>query len=91
VARLVPMEGVPSSRTLGLYQGRIHMPDDFDATLPAEMLEEFEGGLPPESGAGDPPGSRGDVLKEFERGDPPAIADERLPGLECEDPLRIPE
>ena len=43
VARLVPMEGMPRSRTLGLYRGRIQVSQDFDDALPEDVLDEFEG------------------------------------------------
>ena len=41
VARLVPLQ---RPRRLGLLQGRITVPDDFDAPLPEEVLAAFEGG-----------------------------------------------
>jgi prevent-host-death family protein len=43
VARLVPLEPVVRRKKLGLLQGRISVPDDFDAPLPPGILEEFEG------------------------------------------------
>jgi prevent-host-death family protein len=43
VARLVPLEPVVRKKKLGLLQGRISVPDDFDAPLPQEILEDFEG------------------------------------------------
>ncbi|MEO8693268.1 MAG: type II toxin-antitoxin system Phd/YefM family antitoxin [Acidimicrobiales bacterium] len=42
VARLVPMT-LPATRTFGADRGRFVVPDDFDAALPAELLEAFEG------------------------------------------------
>lgn len=41
VARLVPMSAVP--RRPGRGKGRITMADDFDAPLPDELLDAFEG------------------------------------------------
>ena len=43
VARLVPLEPVIRKKKLGLLQGRISVPDDFDAPLPPEILKDFEG------------------------------------------------
>jgi prevent-host-death family protein len=43
VARLVPLEPVVRRKKLGLLQGRISVPDDFDAPLPPEILRDFEG------------------------------------------------
>jgi prevent-host-death family protein len=43
VARLVPLKPRPRGRRLGLLEGRILIADDFDAPLPAEVLERFEG------------------------------------------------
>lgn len=41
VARLVPAQ-VPGGRRLGVDAGAFSVPDDFDAPLPAEVLERFE-------------------------------------------------
>ena len=41
VARLVPPAG-RHLRTWGVDRGRFVVPDDFDAPLPAEVLEAFE-------------------------------------------------
>jgi len=43
VAKLVPLEPVVRKKKLGLLQGRISVPDDFDAPLPPEILKDFEG------------------------------------------------
>jgi prevent-host-death family protein len=43
VARLVPVGPSPPERTLGLDRGRVVIADDFDATLPEEVLRGFEG------------------------------------------------
>jgi prevent-host-death family protein len=42
VARLVPMT-LPAKRTFGADRGRFVVPDDFDAALPADLLEAFDG------------------------------------------------
>jgi antitoxin (DNA-binding transcriptional repressor) of toxin-antitoxin stability system len=45
VARLVPLQGaaVPQRRQLGWLAGRINVPEDFDAPLPEDVLNGFEG------------------------------------------------
>ncbi len=43
VARLVALEPVMAHRTLGRLSGRLSVPDDFDAPLPEELLNAFEG------------------------------------------------
>ena len=43
VAKLVPIDQTPPSRRLGLLDGKIHVPDDFDDPLPDEILDAFEG------------------------------------------------
>lgn len=43
VARLVPLAASPERRRLGLFKGRLNVPDDFDAPLPDHMLALFEG------------------------------------------------
>ncbi|MEE8138587.1 MAG: type II toxin-antitoxin system Phd/YefM family antitoxin [Thermoanaerobaculia bacterium] len=42
VARLVPMLSA-GHRRLGLDRGLFDVPEDFDAPLPAEILQAFEG------------------------------------------------
>jgi len=42
IARLVPMEGRPAF-TPGQFRGRIRVSDDFDAPLPDDFLDAFEG------------------------------------------------
>ncbi len=42
VARLVPFDRETKMRTGGLDSGSFHVPDDFDAPLPHEILESFE-------------------------------------------------
>ena len=46
VARLVPLHSQPRKKTFGLLKGRIKVGDDFDAPLPPEVLDGFEGGGP---------------------------------------------
>ena len=43
VARLVPLAVANRPRKLGALKGKIKVPDDFDAPLPAEALDAFEG------------------------------------------------
>src|SRR5438309_8102667 len=43
VARLVPVPAEESTRKLGYFRGQISIPDDFDAPLPDDILEAFEG------------------------------------------------
>ena len=43
VARLVPVEAEKAKRQLGFYGDTIKIPDDFDAPLPDEILDAFEG------------------------------------------------
>ena len=43
VARLVPLALSPEPKVLGLLEGKLHIPDDFDAPLPDEVLASFEG------------------------------------------------
>lgn len=45
-ARLVPIKetkAVPKPRPLGLLKGKIWIADDFDAPLPDDLLDAFEG------------------------------------------------
>lgn len=44
-AKLVPLTGGASrkERSLGLLVGRLSIPEDFDAPLPSNILDEFEG------------------------------------------------
>lgn len=45
-AKLVAADApVRPARRLGLLRGKLKIPDDFDSALPAEVLQEFEGGL----------------------------------------------
>ncbi|HKW53652.1 MAG TPA: type II toxin-antitoxin system Phd/YefM family antitoxin [Stellaceae bacterium] len=43
VARLVPMGRAGRDRKPGFLKGRIRIAADFDASLPAELLDAFEG------------------------------------------------
>jgi prevent-host-death family protein len=43
VARLVPLATKGKRRKLGALAGRIKVPDDFDAPLPAKVIAAFEG------------------------------------------------
>ncbi len=46
VARLVPVPSPKPMRKLGLYGDTIKITDDFDAPLPDEILDLFEGRRP---------------------------------------------
>jgi len=41
IARLGPLAGA-RARTLGALAGKLHVPDDFDAPLPDDVLDAFE-------------------------------------------------
>lgn len=45
VARLVPVSTQKPKRQLGAYGDTIKIADDFDAPLPDEILDAFEGGI----------------------------------------------
>lgn len=47
VGRLVPVEAPRGKRWLGFYGDKIKIPDDFDAPLPDEILDAFEGKVKP--------------------------------------------
>lgn len=42
VARLVPVVIAAQPRPLGTERGRVFIADDFDAPLPADLLDDFE-------------------------------------------------
>jgi prevent-host-death family protein len=43
IARLMPLADKPSAkRQLGKLAGKARVPDDFDAPLPADILDSFE-------------------------------------------------
>jgi prevent-host-death family protein len=46
VARLVPFGSDQDKRVLGTESGRIQIAADFDAPLPDDILEDFEGAGP---------------------------------------------
>lgn len=41
VARLVPLDTLLTRRKLGIFKGRLNVPDDFDAPLPDEVFAGF--------------------------------------------------
>ena len=43
VARLIPISQEPRKRQLGLLDGAIQVPDDFNASVPEELIATFEG------------------------------------------------
>ena len=43
VARLVPVPAEETTRKLGVFRGQMTIPDDFDAPLPDDILDAFEG------------------------------------------------
>lgn len=43
IARLSPLVDTPSGRVLGRDRGLFEVPEDFDDSLPPEVLEEFTG------------------------------------------------
>jgi prevent-host-death family protein len=43
VARLVPLGPAVKKKHLGLLRGAFTVPDDFDAPLPQDVLDAFEG------------------------------------------------
>ena len=46
VARLVPAPSTERPRRLGSYRGSLSWAEDFDASLPADVQEGFEGADP---------------------------------------------
>jgi len=42
LVRLTPVESAPFRRRLGTAKGDFVVPDDFDAPLPDDVLDEFE-------------------------------------------------
>lgn len=45
VARLVPVKGVSEERVLGFVREGLWVADDFDAPLPDEVMQSFDGDL----------------------------------------------
>ena len=43
VARLLPVAAEGPTRKLGFFRGQMSIPDDFDAPLPDDVLDAFEG------------------------------------------------
>lgn len=43
IARLIPITPKPNNRVPGSARGKIRMSEDFDAPLPEEILQDFEG------------------------------------------------
>jgi prevent-host-death family protein len=43
VARLMPLADARSTRRLGGLAGKVQIPEDFDAPLPDDILDAFEG------------------------------------------------
>ena len=43
VARLGPLQKAPKKRRVGMLDGKLKIPDDFDRPLPESVLREFEG------------------------------------------------
>lgn len=43
VARLVPLADAHKKRRLGGLAGKVQIPEDFDAPLPDDILDAFEG------------------------------------------------
>lgn len=43
IARLVPMRPERRCRKLGWLAGKVRVPEDFDAPLPDDLLDAFEG------------------------------------------------
>jgi prevent-host-death family protein len=43
VARLLPVAVEGPTRKLGFFSGQVTIPDDFDASLPDDILDAFEG------------------------------------------------
>ena len=42
IAKIIPYQELPVDRRLGQDQGLFQVPEDFNAELPAELLEAFE-------------------------------------------------
>lgn len=49
IARLMPLAHPGQRREPGLLAGRIHIAEDFDEPLPAELLAAFHGPIEPDS------------------------------------------
>lgn len=42
IAKLVPLHSPSSSRSLGIFKGKLNVPEDFDAALPEDVMMQFE-------------------------------------------------
>lgn len=42
IAKLVPLHDAPCARSLGIFQGKLNVPEDFDTALPEEALLQFQ-------------------------------------------------
>ncbi|MBL8501023.1 MAG: type II toxin-antitoxin system Phd/YefM family antitoxin [Gammaproteobacteria bacterium] len=42
VAKLVPLHSLPSARSLGIFKGKLNVPEDFDAALPEDVMMQFQ-------------------------------------------------
>ena len=49
VARLVPVPPKKAQRVLGIFRGQFTVPEGFDAPLPDDLLDLFEGRMPKRS------------------------------------------
>lgn len=45
IAKLVPLHSLPSRRSLGMFNGQLNVPEDFDAALPDDVLLSFRGSV----------------------------------------------
>lgn len=45
MAKLVPLRHMPSRRTLGMFKGKLNVPDDFDVPLSDEAVKLFENSI----------------------------------------------
>jgi prevent-host-death family protein len=43
VAKLSPLSAGPAKKKLGLLKGKVRVPADFDAPLPDDVIDAFEG------------------------------------------------
>ena len=42
IARLCPLASPPQRRQLGILNGKLHLPEDFDSPLPDDVAASFE-------------------------------------------------
>lgn len=45
IAKLVPLQSLPSSRNLGIFRGKLNVPEDFDDPLPEDVALQFQDGV----------------------------------------------